>query len=93
MDLIPYSYLRVKFIQNQPDSRSFIVLFDSGSTTSWVAKNVLPKDVPPSIVAERKDETMAGTFVSNKGLMLQGINLYEFNPSLLFKKTSWKVRN
>ena len=90
-DYIPYSYLRVKTTQDVPDQRSFLVLFDSGSASSWVAQRVPPPNTNPSIVEERKDDTMAGSFTSNKGLVLKGISLFEFNPSLTYKQLDCRI--
>jgi hypothetical protein len=65
------SFTLAKAIHGQESNRNMLVLFDPGSTSTWISSNKLPEgtmgnEAPPLI-----GMTIAGQFNSNKQLNLQ----------------------
>ena len=78
-DLLPISLLIPKYIQNIPNHKVLMALFDSGGTITLIHKRVLLTEVTPSISTNQIFTTLAGGFQSNKQVLLQDIVLPEFN--------------
>ena len=59
-------------------SKPLLCLLDSGATSTWIARRRLPKDVVINTVPMVSNQTMAGTFSSNKQVELKGVVFPEF---------------
>ena len=82
-DYIPYTYIHILHIQNmKTDKQPYLVLLDSGSTISWIARQALSDDIEVTTTKPQTGATMSGTFTSNKQVVLNGIRLPEFNNTL-----------
>ena len=77
-DLLPVSIIIPKYIQNIPNQKVLIALFDSGGTITLVHERVLLTDVKPFISNKQTFTTLAGEFQSNRQVVLQDIVLPEF---------------
>ena len=77
-DLLPISILVPKYIQNVPNHKVMIALFDSGGTISLIHERMLSTVVTPSISVNQIFTTLAGEFQSNRQVLLQDIVLPEF---------------
>ena len=55
-----------------------LCLLDSGATSSWIARKRLPKGVFGKTVQMVSNQTMAGTFSSNRQIKLEGVLFPEF---------------
>ena len=77
-DLLPVSIIIPKYIQNIPNQKVLIALFDSGGTITLVHKHVLLTEVKPFISNKQTFTTLAGEFQSNRQVVLQDIVLPEF---------------
>jgi hypothetical protein len=65
-DFIPMSFALAKAIHGQESNRNMLVLFDPGSTLTWISSNTIPEgtkgDEEPSLIGM----TIARQFNSNK---------------------------
>ena len=77
-DLLPVSIIIPKYIQNIPNQKVLIALFDSGGTITLVHEHVLLTEVKPFINIKQRFTTLAGEFQSNRQVVLQDIVLPEF---------------
>ena len=77
-DLLPVSIIIPKYIQNIPNRKVFIALFDSGGTITLVHERILLTEVKPFINNKQTVTTLAGEFQSNRQVVLQDIVLPEF---------------
>ena len=77
-DLVPFSFIVPDTVQNVQFQRPLLVLFDSGSTTSWFNRKTLPTGVEATTVESITGSTMAGTFSSNQQVHLTNLVLPEF---------------
>ena len=77
-DLLSISLLIPKYIQNIPNHKVLIALFDSGGTITLIHKRVLMTGVTLFISTNQMFTTLAGEFQSNRQVLLQDIVLPEF---------------
>ena len=78
IDLIPMTFLTAGVIQRQPLGRNYVCLLDSGSTTSWIRHDVLPKGTVGDKADKMTGSTLAGTFTSSSTVTLENVRLPEF---------------
>ena len=77
-DLIPFSIACIGRINNHTmTSKPLLVLFDSGSQTTWMSRKILPTGVTPRVVPKLKGVTLAGTFTSNTQVEVQQLSFPE----------------
>jgi hypothetical protein len=83
-DTVPCSLMQTETLQGKPTTRKMIVLFDPGSTRSYIRQSVLPKRVTPTLVhhAEWKATTLGGERMSSLSLKAQNKMLPVFSRSL-----------
>jgi hypothetical protein len=84
------SFALAKTIHGQESNRNMLVLFDPGSTSTWISSNRLPEgtkgiEAPPSIGMK-----IAGQFNSNKTVELTNLLFSEFYITQYF--SSYKAR-
>ena len=62
VETVPYSVMEVEMIQEQEVTRRMFVLFDSGSTNSYITKSELPKNLTPNFhnQAQEASTTLGG---------------------------------
>ena len=77
-DLLPISILVPKYIQDVPNHKVMIALFDSGGTISLIHECMLSTEVTPSISTNQIFTTLAGEYQSNRQVLLHDIVLPEF---------------
>ena len=77
-DLIPFSSIIPDTVQNVRFQHPLLVLFDSGSTTSWFNRKTLPTGVHGTTVESITGSTIVGTFNSNQQVHLTNLVLPEF---------------
>ena len=64
-DLLPISLLVPKYIQNIPNHKVLMALFDSGGTISLIHERILLPNIVPLIGRIQNFTTLAGDFQSN----------------------------
>jgi hypothetical protein len=89
-DFVPMSFALAKAIHGQESNSNMLVLFDPGSTLTWISSNKLPEgtkgdEAPPLI-----GMTIAGQFNSNKAVELKNLCFPEFYRTQYF--SSYKAR-
>ncbi len=80
-DKIPLTVAIPRKIQFVPSGVPLLVLFDSGSTITWISQEALPPGASPATVDKLSGTTMAGTFTSNQEVHLEDVSLPEFHPT------------
>ena len=65
-----------------PSNNPYTVLFDSGSTSTWIARRCLPPDFTPRDAPPITGTTLAGPFTSNAIVHLFGVRLHEFQRNV-----------
>ena len=85
-DFAPITMAMVKLVQgSMKNSKPFLCLLDSSSTTSWITKSSIPTGIHGKRVLHITSNTIAGDFSSNEKVLLSHIKLPEFfytNPSI-----------
>ena len=74
-------------------TRPMIVLLDSGSTNSWIARDALPQGINSTTTVPYSGSTMAGTFSSNQQVRLDGIAFPEFYKHRRLPTMACRVMN
>ena len=80
-NLIAISLMTVKTIHKHESKRALRVLFDTGSTGTWINKSALPKGVIPTKVPNQTTTTIHGTSATTSMVTLREISFPEFNTS------------
>jgi len=91
MDHIPMSFGTVREIQGKKSLESFLVLYDSGATGTWVHSRRLPKGATPQMTDKITGSTMAGTFVSQRSVTLTDTCFPEFHRGRHIESTNAHV--
>ena len=78
LDKIPYSLALCGSIQSVRSDKTLLVLFYSGSTSSWINKSSLPRNVQGQKVDAISGQTMAGTLKSSVEVTLSHVTFPEF---------------
>jgi hypothetical protein len=84
------SFTLAKAIHGQESNRNMLVLFDPGSTSTWISSNKLPEGTKGDEVPPLVGVTIAGQFNSNKTVELTNRCFPEFYRTRYF--SSYKVR-
>ena len=84
------SFALVRHIHKQSTGHPLLVLYDSGSTTTWIHERALPESVHPTKGPAISGATIAGTFHSRKTVTLDNVVFPEFDKSTAYNtiKTS-----
>ena len=90
-DLLPISILIPKRIQNIPNHKVLIALFDNGGTITLIHEHVLMTRDTPFISTNQIFTTLAGEFQSNKQVLLQDIVLPEFKRTAYIQSHACQV--
>ena len=90
-ELLPIALAVCGRIQGAPYGRSLLVLFDSGSTTTWMSRKALPKGISGYSVPSVTGSTLAGTFTSKEQVCLNDLILPEFSDKKALHKLGAKV--
>ena len=61
--------------------QTLLCLLDSGATSCWINSTVIPENTQGIAVSETMNQTLAGTFSSNKELTLYNVILPKFYRS------------
>ena len=77
-DEIPMALCMVNSVAKQPSQQSYVVLFDSGSSTTWWNVKSLPPGASPRRVETTACHTLAGNMSSSMELDLEEITFPEF---------------
>ena len=77
-DKVPLATCVIQFINKQALKKPILVLFDSGSSSTWISASALPKGCVPKKCDEIKSTTLAGTMKSNQEVSLDRIVFPEF---------------
>ncbi len=94
VDLIPFSVALVGRIQRTSKTdHLLLVLFDSGSKTSWFNRKAVPLGVNGQTCTMIEGTTMAGTFKSNQALWLEDIHFPEFDKHKTLDGMSARIFN
>ena len=75
---VPMSFLVPESMESIPSKKPYTVLFDSGSTSTWITRCCLPPDFTPRDAPPITGTTLAGPFTSNAIVHLFGVGLPEF---------------
>ena len=84
-DLLPISLLIPKYIQNVPNHKVLIALFDSGGTITLIHERVLMTGVTPFISTNQIFTTLAGEFQSKKKSCYRTLYFQSLNVWHIFK--------
>ena len=90
-DLLPISLLIPKYIQNVPNYKALMALFDSGGTISLIHERVLLTEVKPIISTTQNFTTLAGDFQLNRQVLLKDIVLPEFKRTANIKDNLFQI--
>ena len=90
-ELLPIALAACGRIQGTRFGKSLLVLFDSGSTTTWFSRKSLPKDIHGYTVPSVTGSTLAGTFTSKEQVCLNDLMLPEFSDKKVLHKINAKV--
>ena len=91
-DSIPFSTMLIGSIQGSSKQRDpLLVLFDSGSTRTWIHQRVLPKGIQGTSVSKVEGATLSGTLSSSRCVKLSHIALPEFHRQRFIDEASAMV--
>ena len=80
-DAVPMTTMIVRRIHHTPSGRPLVVLLDTGSTSTWISAESLPKGAVPRTVDALESSTLTGKLKSNQEVDLEGIVLPELQRS------------
>ena len=84
--------LLIKQIQNtETKPQTLLCLLDLGATSCWINSTVIPENIQSITMSETTNQTLAGTFSSNKELTLYNAILPEFHRSRHINKITTKI--
>jgi hypothetical protein len=78
IDKVPMATCVVQLVNKHALKKPLLVLFDSGSNSSWIKAKSLPKGVFPTNVDEICSSTLAGDMKSNQEVKLERLVFPEF---------------
>ena len=78
VDNVPLASCVVQLMQKQQSKKSYVVLFDSGSSHTWWNGKSLPKGCVPQRGESVSSTTLAGEMQTNLTTKLEGITFPEF---------------
>ena len=85
------SFLVPEFLETTPSNKPYTVLFDSGSTSTWIARRCLPPDFTPCDAPPLTGTTLAGPFTSKAIVHLFGVRLPEFRRNVSLTELKARV--
>ena len=85
------SYMIAAKAQNHVLHKPLICLFDTGSTSTWIKKSVLPEGVVGKVVSSVQGLTMAGTFKSSLMTTLTDVAFPEFYRSRVLDQVNARI--
>ena len=92
-ELLPIALAVGGRIQGTRWCKSLIVLFDTGSTSSWMNAKSLPKGIRGYTVPKIQGSTLAGTFESSEQVCVEDLVLPEYSTKKALGKLGLKVFN
>ena len=80
---VPYTFTVIKEMQEHTiKTHPFLCLFDLGLDITWIHQRPIPRHIKITTSGDPVTGiTMAGTFISNKTVMLHGLSLPELSPT------------
>lgn len=82
-ETVPCSLMKIETLQGKLTTKTMIVLFDPGSTSSYIKRSALPVGATPTLHnVERKATTLGGETMSNLSVRAERITLPEFSRLL-----------
>ena len=90
-ELLPIVLGVIGKIQGQRFAKSLTLLFDTGATSTWINKKVLPSGIQGYTVPAVTNSTLAGTFTSSEQVALQDLVLPEYHSKQALSKLKAKV--
>ena len=85
------SFLVPESMESTPSNKPYTVLFDSGSTSTWITCRCLPPDFMPCDAPPITATTLAGPFTSNAIVHLFGVRLPEFRCNVSLTELKARV--
>ena len=80
---VPCTILQVQYIQEKSITKPLLILFDPGSTRSYINRKSLPAEAKPQIHREMlAATTLSGESTTNESVVLRNIIFPEFTRSL-----------
>ena len=83
-ELLPITFGSTRLIQGQAFGRPLLLLLDSGSTSTWINKQALPKGIMGSTTDKVSGTTLAGSFSSSEQVTMNDLILPEFSSKRSF---------
>eukprot|EP01082_Thalassiosira_pseudonana_P010583 g9231.t1 g9231 contig36:162528-164371(+) len=81
-DIVPATLMIAQKVQGQQCPRLLKVLLDSGGGATLFHRSCLPRGATPRMLPEKKEmKTILGTFIPNNEVLLEDIQLPEFDKS------------
>ena len=90
-ELLPLAFVLALQVQGTRFGRPWIALLDSGSTTTWINKKALGKDIQGYTVPKVQGTTLAGSFSSKECVCIEGLSFPEFHPKQKLPKLGANV--
>ena len=88
---VPMASCIVQFVQKQIMNRPMVVLFDSGSTKTWISAKAMPKGAVPTVGEATTSSTLAGEMNSNMTVNLERLVFPEFFKIRIINSVEAKV--
>ena len=86
-EYVPCTVMQTQYVQGKEMEKPMVILFDPGSTRSYIRKQILPEGTTPSI---HREELLATTLSveskTNRSVQLQNVIFPEFTRSLRLEK-------
>ena len=79
---VPMSFLVPESMELTPSNKPYTVLFDSGSTATWISRCCLPPDLAPCDALPITGTTFAGPFTSNAIVHCFGVRRPKFRHNV-----------
>jgi hypothetical protein len=94
VDTVPCTIMQVRMIQDHEMRKPLLILFDPGSTKSYIKQSVLPPGATPRLHRELQTAiTLSGESKMNRSVILEDIILPEFTKSLRMNRSEMWVFN
>jgi hypothetical protein len=91
VDFIPMSFALATKVQGTSFNRPLLVLFDPGSTSTWLKASTLPRGIQGETKDSITGQTLAGNFTSNQVVRVQDLSFPEFDRSKRFQNATARL--
>ncbi len=90
-DCVPFTLMLPAFIHSVKNEEPLVVLFDSGSSHTWVSHRRLPKGIQGRTNKSVTSQTLAGPLKGSQEVDLHGIVFPEFFKTRSIEKLTTRV--